>query len=131
MDLGEQSESFRFLIRDRDTKFTAVFDAAFTAVGIEIVRSPVRALRANAIMERWIGSCRRELLDRTLVWNDRHLLQVLREYEAHYNAHRPHRSLDQAAPLKAVPAAVVDLNKVRVQRAERAGGVIAEYTVAA
>lgn len=82
-------------------------------------------------MERWIGSCRRELLDRTLIWNQRHLLQVLREYEAHYNGHRPHRSLAQAAPLKPLPAAVVDLDTVRVRRSERVGGVLDEYSIAA
>jgi putative transposase len=88
-DLDEHSASVRFLLRDRDTKFTTAFDAVFTAAGIEVLRSPVRAPRANAIMERWIGSCRRELTDRTLRWNQRHLPQVLREYEVHYNAHRP------------------------------------------
>jgi hypothetical protein len=81
-------------------------------------------------MERWIGSCRRELLDRTLVWNQRHLLQVLREYEKHHYDHRPHRSLGQAAPLKPLPATVIDLDAVRVRRTERAGGVISEYNIA-
>ena len=98
MDVDQRVESVKFLLRDRDTKFTAAFDAAFTAVGIRIVRSPIQAPRANAIMERWIGSCRRELLDRTLIWNQRHLVHVLREYESHHNEHRPHRSLNQAAP---------------------------------
>jgi putative transposase len=131
-DLDEHSASVRFLLRDRDTKFTTAFDAVFSAAGIEVLRSPVRAPRANAIMERWIGSCRRKLTDRTLRWNQRPLLQVLREYEVHYNAHRPHRSLGQAAPLKPLPAAVAvaDIAAVRVRRAERAGGVIAEYAVA-
>ena len=82
MDLDGHVESVKFLLRDRDTKFTAAFDAVFTAVGIRILRSPIQAPRANAIMERWIGGCRRELLDRTLIWNQRHLGRVLREYEA-------------------------------------------------
>jgi transposase InsO family protein len=131
MDLDQRAESIKFLLRDRDTKFTAAFDALFTAVGIRIVRSPIQAPRANAIMERWIGSCRREQLDHTLIWNQRHLLRVLREYEAHHNEHRPHRALNQAAPLKATPAPVTDLDTFRVRRHDRTGGVIHEYTLAA
>ena len=82
-------------------------------------------------MERWIGSCRRELLDQTVIWNQQHLLRVLREYETHHNSHRPHRSLDQAAPLKPLPAAVADLDTVRIHRRNRVGGGIHEYTLAA
>ena len=66
--------------------------------------------------ERWIGSCRRELLDRTLIWNQRHLMTVLREYEDFYNEHRPHRSLNQAAPLCPLPGGVIDLDRFRVRR---------------
>jgi transposase InsO family protein len=131
MDIDEQATAIRFLIRDRDTKFTAAFDAVFASVGIRIVRSPIQAPRANAIMERWIGSCRRELLDQTLVWNQRHLLTVLREYETHYNIKRPHRSLNQAAPLTVLPAAVIDLDQLRLQRYSRVGGIINEYSLAA
>jgi transposase InsO family protein len=93
----------KFLIRDRDGKFVAAFDAVFQSAGIRIIRSPVRAPRANAIMERWIGSCRREILDRTLVWNQAHLRRVLAEYEDHYNRYRPHRTLQQASPLTKLP----------------------------
>ena len=131
MDLDQRAEPIKFLLRDRDTKFTAAFDAVSTAVGIRILRSPTRAPRANAIMERWIGGCRRELLDHTLIWNQRHLLKVLRQYEAHHNEHRPHRALNQAAPLKATPAPVTDLDALRVRRHDRTGGVIHEYTPAA
>jgi putative transposase len=131
MDVGERAESNKFLIRDRDTKFTAVWDAVFTAAGIRTRRTPVQGPPANAIMERWIGGCRRELLDQTLIWNQRHLLRVLRDYEAHHNEHRPHRSLKQAAPLKEIPAPVSDLNAFRVHRHDRIGGVINEYTLAA
>ena len=131
MDLDEHVASVKFLLRDRDTKFTAAFDAVFGDAGIRILRSPIQAPRANAIMQRWIGGCRRELLDRTLVWNQRHLLHVLRDYEAHHNTHRPHRSLGQAAPLKPLPAAVTDLNTIRVRRRDRVGGAINEYTLAA
>jgi hypothetical protein len=74
----------------------------------------------NSIMERWIGSCRRELLDRTLIWNQRHLMIVLREYEDFYNAHRPHRALTQAAPLRPLPDGIADLDHFRVLRRDRA-----------
>ena len=131
MDLGEHVESIKFLLRDRDTKFSAAFDTVFTSTGIRILRSPIQAPRANAIMERWIGSCRRELLDQTLIWNQRHLLRVLREYETHHNEHRPHRSLGQAAPLKPLPAAVTDLFSFRLRRHGRVSGGINEYTLAA
>ena len=131
MDLNGHLASIKFLLRDRDTKFTAVFDAAFTAAGIRILRGPIRAPRANAIMERWIGGCRRELLDQTLVWNQRHPRHVLREYEAHHNEHRPHRSLAKAAPLRALPASVTDLDNYRVRRHDRVGGIIHEHTLTA
>ena len=85
----------------------------------------------NSIMERWIGSCRRELLDRTLIWNQRHLMTVLREYEDFYNTHRPHRTLNQAAPLRPRPDGVTDLDHFRVRRRDRAGGVIHEYRLVA
>jgi transposase InsO family protein len=130
-DLDEHVESVKFLLRDRDRNFTAALDAVFTAAGIRILRSPIQAPRANAIMQRWIGGCRRELLDRTLIWNQRHLLRVLREYEAHHNTHRPHRALGQAAPLKPLPAAVTDLDSLRVRRRDRVSGIIGEYTLAA
>ena len=125
MDLGERSTRFGYLIRDRDTKFTAAFDAVFTAEAIGIVRTPVRAPRANAIAERWIGSLRRELLDRTLIVNRRHLERVLAVYLDHYNTHRPHRSLRQAPPVpRPIPTPGDDL----VVRRRRLGGLINEYT---
>ena len=80
--------------------FTQAFNAVFQAAGIRVIRSAVQAPRMNSITERWIGSCRREPLDRTLIWNQRHLMMVLREYEDFCNSHRPHRALDQAAPLR-------------------------------
>ena len=85
----------------------------------------------NSIMERWIGSCRRELLDRTLIWNQRHLMIVLREYEDFYNTHRLHRALSQAAPLRPLPDSVAVLDQFRVRRRDRAGGVIHEYRLVA
>jgi hypothetical protein len=81
----------------------------------------------NSVMERWIGSCRRELLDRTLIWNKRHLMIVLRECEDFCNTRRPHRTPWQAAPLRPLPDGVTDLDHFRVQRRDRAGGVIHEY----
>jgi transposase InsO family protein len=98
MDLGDRADRFRFLIRDRDSRFTAAFDAVFTGADIRIIRSPVRAPRANAIAERFIGTLRRECLDHILITGPRHLTAVVREYTQHYNADRPHRSLHQRPP---------------------------------
>jgi putative transposase len=94
-DLGE----FRFVIRDRDAKFTAVFDAVFAAEAIKVLITPVRAPRANTYAERWVGTVRRELLDWMLIFGCRQLRSVLAEYVDHYNVHRPHRAQGQAPPL--------------------------------
>jgi putative transposase len=131
IDLGDAGEQAKFVLHDRDASFTTAFDAVFQAAGIRVIRSAVQAPRMNSIMERWIGSCRRELLDRTLIWNQRHLMMVLREYEDFYNSHRPHRSLGQAAPLRPLPDAVTDLDHFRVRRHDRLGGVIREYRLVA
>jgi putative transposase len=98
MDLGDHADSFRFLIRDRDAKFAAALDAVFAAAGVRIIRTPVRAPRANAIAERWIGSAGRECLNRMRVTGERHLRLLLNQYTDHYNSHRPHRSLHQRPP---------------------------------
>jgi putative transposase len=103
MNLGDRADRFQFLIRDRDSKFTAAFDAVFAGANIRIIRAPVRAPRANAIAERFIGTLRRECLDHLLITGTRHLDAVLREYLGHYNAHRPHRSLHQHPPAGATP----------------------------
>jgi len=81
MDLGDARTRAKFFLHDRDASFTQAFDAVFRAAGIRVIRSAVQAPRMNSITERWFGSCRRELLDRTLIWNLRHLMMVLREYE--------------------------------------------------
>jgi putative transposase len=129
MDLGEQAHRIKFMIRDRRSNFTAAFDAALADAEIRTVLSNVATPRMNAIAERWIGGCRRELLDRTLVWNQNHLQRILREYETHHNQHRPHRSLNAVAPLKPLPEPV-DLERHRVRRQTRASGTINEYRLA-
>ncbi len=131
MDLEDAGTRVKFVIHDRDASFTAAFDEVFRAAGTRIIRSAIQAPRMNSVMERWIGTCRRELLDRTLVWNQRHLMTVLREYEDFYNTHRPHRTLKQAAPQRPLPDGVADLDQIRVQRRDRAGGVIHEYRLVA
>jgi transposase len=126
MDLGDRAAQFGFVIRDRDAKFTSMFDAVFAGEGIQIIKTPIQAPRANAIMERWIGSCRRELLDRILILNSRHIRQVLAEYETHFNGHRPHRFLGYAAPLR--PLGDAEAGDIKVIRRDRLGGMIHEYT---
>lgn len=122
---------FRYLIRDRDSKYTRSFDAVFAADGIEAILTPVRAPRANGFAERWVRTVRRECLDWTLVLGRRHLEGVLREYVAHYNAKRPHRGIDLRAPdwLQDPPAPVPSM--LRVRRSDVLGGVIHEYELAA
>jgi transposase len=130
MDLGGQAHRVKFMIRDRGSNFTAAFDAILADAEIRTVLCNVRTPRMNAIAERWIGGCRRELLDRTLVWNQNHLRRILRQYETHHNQHRPHRSLHGAAPLKPLPEPV-DLEQHRVRRNTRVGGQINEYRLLA
>jgi putative transposase len=130
MDPGDQTDRVRFMIRDRGPDFTTASDAVLADAGIRTVLCNVRAPRMNAIAERWIRGCRRELLDRTLIWNQAHLQRILREYEIHHNLHRPHRSLHGAAPLKPPPEPV-DLAQYRVQRQARVGGLINEYRLVA
>jgi putative transposase len=127
MDLDDQVEGLKFLIRDRDTKFTAAFDTVFTSAAVRIIRTPVRAPRANAMAERWIASARRECLDRMLITNERHLRLVLGEYVDHYNAHRPHRALQQGPPAGHPVPPAPDAN-VRILRRDRLGGLIHEYS---
>jgi putative transposase len=126
MDLDDAGRRFRFLIRDRDAKFTAAFDAVFTAIDIRIIKTPMRAPRANAIAERFVGTIRRELLDRLLIINQRHAAAVLHEFERHYNDHRPHRTLGQAAPARPLPRhTTTEIHKI--ERHDRLGGLVHEY----
>jgi len=105
---------------------TVAFDMVLAEARIRTVLCNVRTPRMNAIAERWIGGCRPELLDRTLSWNQSHLRRILRRYETHHNQHRPHRSLDGAAPLKPPPEPA-DLEQYRVRQHARADGTINEY----
>ena len=130
MDLEDHADGLKFLIRDRDTKFTAAFDTVFTAARVRIIKTPVQAPRANAIAERWIASARRECLDRMLVTSERHLRLVLSEYVDHYNGHRPHRALQQTPPAgRAHPPG--EVTGIRIRRRDRLGGLIREYAQAA
>jgi transposase InsO family protein len=134
MDLEDTGCRARFLIRDRDGKYPALFDTTLKDAGIEIVLSGIQMPRMNSIMERWVQTCRHELLDRTLIWNQRHLLQALREFEHFYNEHRPHRTLRAAAPLRPLPEPIADPERIaqlHVRRRDRLGGILHEYRHAA
>jgi len=129
MDLEEAGSAARYLIRDRDGKFPTQFDAILADAGITVVRSGVQMPRMNAIMERWVRTCRRELLDRTLIWNQRHLLHALREYEAFYNGHRPHQARQQLPPAADTPPPpITDLGAARVRRRTILNGLVSEYS---
>jgi putative transposase len=127
MDFGERTGGLKFLIRDRDAKYTDAFDAVFTAAGIRIITTPARAPRANAICERWIATARRECTDRILIAGRRHLHHTLSEYVDHYNTHRPHRTLSQQPPDGRAHLAPPGDN-IRVRRRDRLGGLLHEYS---
>ncbi|MFF0041644.1 integrase core domain-containing protein [Streptomyces mirabilis] len=134
MDLQDAGAAVRHLIRDRDSKFTRAFDAVFEAEGIEVVTTGIRVPRMNSIMERWVQTCRHELLDRTLILNQAHLLHALGEFESVYNQNRPHRTLHCAAPLRPLPEPITEpdrLDRLDVRRRDRLGGHFHEYTHAA
>ncbi|UWZ39462.1 integrase core domain-containing protein [Dactylosporangium roseum] len=131
MDLEDAGCNVKYLIRDRDGKYPAMFDAILADAGIKVVLSGIQVPRMNAIMERWVRTCRRELLDRTLIWNQRHLL---REYERFYNLHRPHQEIANVRPLKPLPEPITDPDRparLRIHRRDRLGGVLHEYEHAA
>jgi transposase InsO family protein len=132
MDLDEHAHRFRFLIRDRDTKFTIAFDAVFAAAGIEILKIPPRAPKANAYAERWVRTVRSECLDWTLIFGRRHLEQVLTQCIKHYNTARPHRGVDLDVPDRAAPPPSAPITQLRhIERTDVLGGLIHEYRHAA
>jgi putative transposase len=131
MTLAEREQPVRFLVRDRDSKFARGFDEVFRSEGMRVIRTPVRAPRAKAHAERWVGSLRRECLDRLLILGRHHLEQVVRAYIKHHNEHRPHRSLEQRPPLAKPPPATPPLPS-NIGRRDRLGGLVHEYhTIAA
>ena len=134
IDLDERGPRPRFLIHDRDAKFGRAFDAIFHGDGMRVIRTPLKAPNANAHIERWVGSVRRECLDRLLIFSRRQLEHVLRVYVRHYNEHRPHRALDLQAPdprkmsaTRGQPSASATV----IRRRELLGGLIHEYEAAA
>jgi putative transposase len=131
-DLDEHADRFRFLIRDRDAKFTAAFDAVFADAGIEVVKIPPRAPKANAFAERWVRTVRHECLDWMLVWNRRHLETVVAAYVTHYNTARPHRGINLDVPAADRDPTRANLEQIRrIDRVDVLGGLVHEYRHAA
>ena len=129
MDLGDRAHGFRFLIRDRDSKFTAAFDGVFAGNGTRVIKTPIRSPRANSFAERFAGTLRRECLDHMLILGERHLRKVLTEYARHYNGHRPHQVLQQEPPHRQ-PRQAADMT-ARIERRQILDGLITEYHTAA
>jgi putative transposase len=130
MDLEDTGSKAKFMIRDRDCKLTATFDTVLHDAGLRVVLTGIRMPRMNSIMQRRVQTCRHELLDRTLIWNQRHLLHALREFGHFYNEHRPHRTLRAAAPLRPLPEPITDPERIvhlDVRRRDRLGGTLQEY----
>ena len=132
MDLDEHANRFKFLVRDRDTKFSTAFDAVFSAAGIQVLKTAPRAPKANAYAERWVRTARTECLDWILVWNRRHLEQVLTEYLRHYNSARPHRGINLDVPVKLQEPVTGKVEQLhRIERTDVLDGLIHEYRRAA
>jgi putative transposase len=127
MDFGEQ-QPFRFVIHDRDSKFSHAFDEVFRSEGMKVIRTPVKAPNANAYAERWVRTVRADCLDRILILGRRHLEHVLRVYRRHYNQHRPHRALELLPPDRRAP--IPSVAPDRLHRHDLLGGLIHEYEAA-
>ncbi|MDQ1308719.1 MAG: hypothetical protein QG671_4554 [Actinomycetota bacterium] len=130
MDLEDADYTVKYLIRDRDGTYPAMVDEILADAGTEIVRSGIRAPRTNSIMERWVRTCRRKLLDHTLIWNQVHLLHALREFKIFDNHHRPHQGIANARPLAPLPEPITDPDRIahlNIHRRDRLGGVPHEY----
>jgi putative transposase len=131
ISIGDRVAARRFLIRDRDAKYTGSFDEVFRSEGLRVIRTPIRSPRANAFAERFVGTVRRECLDHLLVVSRGHLQNILRIYIGHYNRHRPHRSLELRPPERTEPPGCADARSVQVRRKDLLGGVLHEYEIAA
>jgi transposase InsO family protein len=131
MELDDEDVRPRFLVRDRDGKFSREFDEVFRSEGIRVIKAPVRAPKARAHAERWVGSVRRECLDRLLILGRRHLHHVLVAYVRHFNEHRPHRALGQRPPLSDEQPLADMIVLDRLRRRDLLGGLIHEYQLAA
>jgi transposase InsO family protein len=129
MDPGDRAGQFRFLIRDRDSKFTLMFGQVLAGNGMRIIKTPVRPPRANSLAERYAGTLRRERLDHLLIHGEQHLRQILTEYAQHYNDHRPHRARDQRPPLHE-PGRAIDVT-APIKRRQAVQDLISEYRRAA
>jgi transposase InsO family protein len=123
--VGERLRGVRFLIRDRDSKYSGAFDEVFRTEGAKVIRTPIRAPKANAFAERWVRTARRECLDHLLILGRRHLDGLLREFASHYNAERPHRGLRLARP--SPPTSSGSVSSGAIRRRDRLGGMIHEY----
>ena len=135
MDLDDRGQRPRLLIHDRDSKFSRAFDAVFRSDGVRVIRTPLRAPNANAHVERWVGSVRRECLDRLLIFNRRQLEHVLRAYVRHYNTQRPHRALDLRPPDRPIQTSPTVPSRgsatTAIRRRDLLGGLIHEYEAVA
>jgi putative transposase len=130
MTLEDEGRTIRFLIRDRDTKFVGPFDEVLSSIGARVIKTPVRAPRANAFAERFVGTARRVCLDWLLIRNERHLERVLKVFVEHYNAARPHRGIGLEVPIIYFSAKPL-VGSTRIERVDRLGGVLHEYSIAA
>jgi transposase InsO family protein len=129
-DLADRSRSVKFLIRDRDTKFTATFDEVFRSEGIRVIKTPIRSPRANAFAERWVRTVRTECLDWLLIIGRRHLDRILREYVGHYNEQRPHRGIDLQMPVPG-EGLTITASLRDIHRHDVLGGLVHEYHLVA